>query len=119
MATRVFLLCVISALLLGGVIRADDSKLLPSRQARVVMPLLNKISPQDSPQSVLDRIRKILGDPDMSESGGPQIRFTTGDYYWLDDKTKVCVGSLNGKFAGVSICLPGQSFVTLYLVPKS
>jgi len=117
MAARLLLLCIISAFLFVGVVRADDLK-LPSRKASVVMPLLNKISPKDSAESVLERVRKILGEADMGDAGGPRNRFWEADYYWLDDKTEIIVGSTNGKFDGISICLPGQTWKDFYRPPK-
>jgi hypothetical protein len=82
------------------------------------MPLLNKISPKDSPQSVLERVRKILGEADMGDAGGPENRFWEADYYWLDDKTEFIVGFTNEKFNRILICLPGQTWKVFYKPPK-
>jgi hypothetical protein len=66
------------------------------------MPLLKQISRSDSPESVLSKIRQILG-----------------KHYFLDDKTMVVAGYLNGRFSGVSFTVPGQRWVLLYKVPNS
>jgi hypothetical protein len=119
MAARAILLFAFGAFLLSSIVRADDGPKFPSREASVVMPLLKQISRSDSPESVLSKIRQILGKPCFGESGGPRNRFTSVDYYFLDDKTMVVAGYLNGRFSGVSFTVPGQRWVLLYKVPNS
>ena len=82
------MLVALSAFLFAGNVRADDASTLPSRKASVVMPLLNQISHKDSPQSVLDRILKILGEPG-GFGGGPRENFWQTFEYELDDKTQI------------------------------
>jgi hypothetical protein len=120
MSVRAILLLAVATVLSVGIGHADEAATIPSRKASVVMPLLKQISPSDLPQNVQYKITQILGKPDLGPVGeGPQHHFTTGAYYWLDDKTTVIVGTLNGRFSGVSVRLPGQEFVVLYRAPKS
>jgi len=117
---RVLLLALLfSFLLTQGTCRADGPS-NSSRKASVIMPVLNKISPTDPPQEVFERVKKILGgEPDAGESGGPVRRFWTAEWYFLDDKTEVDVGYLNGKFSGISVRSPGQQWRVLYKAPKA
>jgi hypothetical protein len=104
--------------LFSGSARAEDPNTLPSRKASVVMPLLNQISSKDSPQNVLDRIKKILGETDGGVDGGGIGRFWSSDDYLLDDNTVISVSYLNGKLDGITIRSPGQAWKILYTPPK-
>jgi hypothetical protein len=72
----------------------------------VVLPLLN-FSPQDPVQNVLDKIKKVLGQADYEDAGGPTDNFWSAKYYWLDDKTQITVGFRKDKIS-FSICVPGR-----------
>jgi hypothetical protein len=104
MVTRVILLVVLTAFLPLTLVCADDTPTLPSRKAKVVVPLLQQLSPKDSPQSILDRIKKILGKADSSESGGPKTNFLIYCQYGLDDdaEAKVIVAYRRNEVTGLA-----------------
>ena len=125
MAFRAILLLALLTFLFADICRADDATKLPSRKASVVLPLLI-FSPQDSPEKVLERINKILGQAaDVGESGGPSNNFWNDHRYLLDDKTIISVSTRITRSdagirsrLGVAICKPGQTWKTLYIQPK-
>jgi hypothetical protein len=93
MAKLAILLIALAVFGLPVPVCADNPPTLPSRKASVVIPLLNQISPKDSPESVFNQITKILGKSDGGFSGGPTGNFWDDYPYQLDDKTVVDVGT--------------------------
>jgi hypothetical protein len=88
MVIRGIMLVSLWAFLFAGNIHADDLPTLPSNKASVVLPLLYQISSKDSPTSVLERIRRVLGEPN-GEAGGPRRNFWETFQFELDDKTQI------------------------------
>jgi len=68
------------------------------------MPLLDQLSPKDSPKKVLEKIDKILGPPDGGMGGGPIENFRTERLYMLNDGTGINVNFVNDNLVAVTFC---------------
>jgi len=68
------------------------------------MPLLEQLSPKDSPKDVLEKIDKILGGPDAGDGGGPSNAYWEAKLYILDAGTGIDVHSQNGHLVFVALC---------------
>ena len=81
---RILIFVLAGALLLPVLAHASDASSLPSRKAAVVLPLLKKISKEDT----YSKIEKILGISDMDIGSGMYVYV-----FRLDDSTSVTVGT--------------------------
>ena len=91
MAVRAFFPAFFFALLAQAFAGDQIPEAFVSAKARDVIPVLAQISQKDSPQVVWDKIKKVLGETDFSEGGGPMDHFHFSSLYVLDDQTKVGV----------------------------
>ena len=117
MARRIILSTAFLLVTLGA--SADEPKLGPfvSAKASDVMPVLDQISTQESPQVVLEKVQKILGRPFGGMGGGPVGYRHMSWYYILDDKTEVRILLIKDKFKMISLALPGQQAKIIYQSP--
>ena len=103
------------AAILSGPCRADNEP-LPSRRAGVVIPLLAKLAHKDdSRKTVVEALKRILGEPDSAETGSRGREYLE---YQLDDKTTVTVIFLNGQFVMIMAPTLNDPDRTFYTKPN-
>jgi hypothetical protein len=118
MAARATFLIVLAAFLSARIALADGRQPVPSNKASVVMPLLNGITANESPKSVLTQIDTILGKNVLISAGGAGGGHVDRRYV-LDDKTEIVVVAFNDGRLDVWIDTPGQKQKVLYSASKS
>jgi hypothetical protein len=122
MALRAILLVTLAALLSTGIIRGDDDSKLPSRNVRVVMPLLRQFSPKDTSRTeTMNQLGKILGEADGGEMSGPKstsVPAYANFHFKLDDGTHVDVSFAGEKLVSITAHLSDQSDTVIYPKPS-
>jgi len=98
---------------------ADDIPKLPSRKVSVVIPLLERFfSKEVTQKDALAEIGRVLGEADFGTAGGTPTDSWKNDYFDLDDKTQIDVGSLKDKLS-ISVRMPDKGIKILYPKPRA